>query len=106
MNSNNFDKKKKKFLNLVKEKKFLEAIKDGTKLLQQEPNNSEIIRILGMTSINIQNFIEAEKKIPEHVKNSFHPFGDVYLSQKSVDMILPLFKRQSYLNQLTKKPTT
>ncbi len=45
-------------------------------------------------------FIEAEKKIPEHVKNSFHPFGDVYLSQKSVDMILPLFKRQSYLNSV------
>ena len=61
MNSNSFDKEKKKILVLLNQKKFLEVINYGTKLLKEKPNNSEIIRILGLTSINIQNFIEAEK---------------------------------------------
>lgn len=43
-------------------------------------------------------YIEAEKKIPNHVKSNLHPFGDVYLSKKSVNMVLPLLKRQTYLN--------
>ena len=43
-------------------------------------------------------FIEANKKIPEHIKSENHPFGNVYLSDASVKMVLPLLKRQSYLN--------
>lgn len=43
-------------------------------------------------------FIEANKKIPEHIKFESHPFGNVYLSDASVKMVLPLLKRQSYLN--------
>lgn len=45
-------------------------------------------------------FIEAEKKIPEHVKDGSHPFGKVFLKKKSVQMILPLLERQSYLNSV------
>ncbi len=45
-------------------------------------------------------YIEADKKIPDHVKGDSHPFGSVYLSQKSVNMILPLLRRQTYLNSV------
>ena len=61
MNSNNFDKEKKSLITFFNKKKFLDVLKNGTKLLKQAPNNTQIIRILGITSINIQNFIEAEK---------------------------------------------
>ena len=58
MNSNYFDKEKKKILVLFNQRKFFEVINYGKKLLKEVPNNSEIIRILGLTSINIQNFID------------------------------------------------
>ena len=61
MNSNKFDKEKKSLITFFNKKKFLDVFKNGTKLLKQEPNDIQIIRILGITSINIQNFIEAEK---------------------------------------------
>ena len=43
-------------------------------------------------------FIEAEKKVPEHVRSELHPFGNVYLTKNSVNMVLPLLKKQKYLN--------
>ena len=61
MNSNKFDKEKKSLITFFNKKKFLDVVKNGTKLLEQEPDDTQIIRILGITSINIQNFIEAEK---------------------------------------------
>ncbi len=61
MNSNNFDKEKKSLITFFNKKKFLDVIQNGTKLLKQAPDNAQIIRILGITSINTQNFIEAEK---------------------------------------------
>ena len=61
MNSNKFNKEKKSLITFFNKKKFLDVVKNGTKLLKQEPNDTQIIRILGITSINIQNFIEAEK---------------------------------------------
>ena len=61
MNSNKFNKEKKSLITFFNKKKFLDVVKNGTKLIKQEPNDTQIIRILGITSINIQNFIEAEK---------------------------------------------
>ena len=61
MNSNNFDKQKNSLITFFNKKKFLEVVKNGTKLLKQAPDNTQIIHILGIASINIQNFIEAEK---------------------------------------------
>ncbi len=45
-------------------------------------------------------YIEPEKKIPEHAQNNLHPFGNIYLNKNSVNMILPLLKRQPYLNSV------
>ncbi len=82
MNSNNFDKEKKSLLTFFSKKKFLEVIENGTKLLKQSPDNTQIIRILGITSINIQNFIEAEKyfkKLSSIEKNAdnFYTLGNI-----------------------------
>ncbi len=60
MNSNNFEKEKKKIISFFKEKKFLEVIKQGNEILNQFPDNKEIIRILGLTFIHTKRFIEAE----------------------------------------------
>jgi len=47
-------------------------------------------------------FIEAEKPIPKHLLGSSNPYGDFYLTNKSVDMILPLLKNQKYLSSVEK----
>ena len=43
MNSNYFEKNKKKILNLYNEKKFLELIKQGTKLLKLDSKDTQLI---------------------------------------------------------------
>ena len=82
MNSNNFDKEKKSLITFFSKQKFLEVIKNGTKLHKQAPDNTQIIRILGITSINIQNFVEAEKyfkKLSSIEKNAdnFYTLGNI-----------------------------
>ena len=61
MFSNNIDKEKTKILNLFKQKKFAEVIKIGSKLNNLNPNDAQLLYLLGLTSINTQNFIQAEK---------------------------------------------
>ena len=61
MFSNNLDKEKTKIINLFKQKKFAEVIKIGSKLNNLKPNDVQLIYLLGLTSINTQNFIKAEK---------------------------------------------
>ena len=88
MNSNNFDKEKKKLKTLFKEKKFLDLLKNGTKLLEEAPDDIQIINILGITSINIQNFNEAEKY-----------FKKLLLIKKSPDNYYTLGNIQKKLNK-------
>ena len=47
-------------------------------------------------------FIQSEKKIPIHAQNKLPPFDEFYLSKNSVEMLLPLLKKQSYLNSVEK----
>ena len=61
MNSNNFEKKKIKILNLYKKQKFNEVIKVGEDLYKNQPNDPQLTYILGLTFINLKNFVEAEK---------------------------------------------
>ena len=42
-------------------------------------------------------YIQKEKLIPKHVVSNDHPFGKVYLSEKSIKKFLPLLKNQNYL---------
>ena len=61
MNSNFFDKKKQKILDLFKEKKYEDVIKAGEKLTKKKPDDTQLIYLLGLSFINTQNFLHAEK---------------------------------------------
>ena len=88
MNSNNFDKEKKRLITFFNKKKFLDAVQNGTKLLKHSPNNIQIIRILGISSIQMQNFIEAEKY-----------FIKLLLIEKNADNYYTLGNIQKKLNK-------
>ena len=61
MNSNNFEKKKSEILNLFKEKKYDLVIRLGTNLLKKKTNDPQLIYLLGLASINLEKFLDAEK---------------------------------------------
>ena len=88
MNSNNFDKEKKRLITFFNKKKFLDVVQNGTKLLKHSPNNKQIIQILGISSIQMQNFIEAEKY-----------FIKLLLIEKNADNYYTLGNIQKKLNK-------
>ena len=45
-------------------------------------------------------YIQKNKTIPSHLSSKEHPFGNNYLSEKSINKILPLLKNQNYLNKV------
>ena len=47
-------------------------------------------------------YIESNKVIPIHIKNRKHSSGNVYLTEKNVEMILPLLKNQPYMQRVDK----
>ena len=49
-------------------------------------------------------FIEANKDIPSHILTTNHPFGKKFLTDKAVDMLIPLIDKQIFIN-ITKKYT-
>ena len=44
-------------------------------------------------------YIQKDKKIPIHVNSSNHPFGEVYLSESSINKIIPLLNNQTYIKK-------
>ena len=59
MNLNNLDKTK--ILNFYKEKNYKGVIKLGLKLLKKNPNDYQLIYSIGLSYVNLQNYIEADK---------------------------------------------
>ena len=45
-------------------------------------------------------YLQINKKIPQHVASRDHPFGEVYLSEKSVYKMLPLLRNQKFLKKV------
>ncbi len=45
-------------------------------------------------------FIQKNKELPKSVVSRDHPFGEVYLTENSIKKILPLLKKQKYLNKV------
>ena len=45
-------------------------------------------------------YLQINKKIPKHVASRDHPFGEVYLSEKSVAKMLPLLRNQKFLKKV------
>ena len=82
MNSNIFEKKKLDIINLYKDKKYKNVLQLGEDLITEKPNDSQLVFILGLTSINLQNFLDAEKyfeKLTTLKKNSeiFYIYGNI-----------------------------
>ena len=82
MNSNYFEKNKKKILNLYNEKKFLELIKQGTKLLKLDSKDTQLIYLLGLSSINLQKFGDSEKYFKKLLQNNqsaelYYTYGNI-----------------------------
>ena len=45
-------------------------------------------------------YLQINKKIPEHVASRDHPFGEVYLPEKSASKMLPLLRNQKFLKKV------
>jgi len=103
MNSNSFVKDKKIILNLYKEKKFTKAIKLGKKLLKKEQQDIDLLYLLGLSSINLQNYIEAEKffkKILLFKQNAdiFYIYGNINSKLKNYKSAISSFNKAISLN--------
>ncbi len=103
MNSNNFGKEKKKILKLFKEKEYLEVSKLGSLLHQQTPEDSDLVHILGLTSINTQNFLEAEnyfKKllILKKSDEAYYTLGNIQKKIKKYENAISSFENAIKLN--------
>ena len=44
--------------------------------------------------------MQVNKKIPKHVVSRDHPFGEVYLSENSINKMMPLLKNQDYIKNV------
>ncbi len=103
MNSNNFGREKKKILKLFKEKKYLEVSNLGFILHQQTPDDSDLVHILGLTSINTQNFLEAEnyfKKllILKKSDEAYYTLGNIQKKIKKYENAISSFENAIKLN--------
>ena len=82
MNSNYFEKKKAKILNLYKEKKFDDAIKYGEKLLKKKNNDPQLLFLLALSLINLQKFVKAEEYLNNLI--SFKKTPELYYTYGNV----------------------
>ncbi len=103
MNSNNLKKQKEKVLNFFKEKKFDAALVEGNKLIKEGQNDAQLIYLLGLSSINLQDFINAEKffdrlvilkKNPEY----FYTLGNIQKKLKKFEYAIKSFEEAIKLN--------
>ena len=103
MNSNSFIENKKIIISLFKEKKFTKVIKLGKKLLKKDSKDFDLLYILGLSSINLQNYIEAEnffKKILVFKKTDeiFYIYGNINSKLKNYKSAINSFNEAIRLN--------
>ena len=89
----------KKIDDSLKSKKEISFLHSGH--LGDIVNSLPLIKEISKTK-KCNYFIQAEKKMPKHAQDKLHPFGEFYLSKHSVEMIIPLLEKQSYLNSVEK----
>jgi tetratricopeptide (TPR) repeat protein len=101
MNSNNLEKKK--ILTSFKENKFEDVIVEGEKLFKQRQNDAQLIYILGLSSIKLENFNNAEnyfKKLILLNKNAENLYflGNIQKKLKKFDNAITSFEEAITLN--------
>lgn len=87
----------KKFQNSIKSKENISFLHYGH--LGDIINSLPVIKELSKTK-KCRLYIQKNKKIPRHIMNKDHPFGEVYLSENSIKKILPLLKNQKFLDKV------
>tara|TARA_X000001036_G_scaffold45553_1_gene36431 strand:- start:4130 stop:5005 length:876 start_codon:yes stop_codon:yes gene_type:complete len=106
--------KKKKFLKDEKYRNYIiPKIQENTKIITSQSKISflhyghlgDIINSLPVIKKISEKkecslYIQKDKIIPRHVVSRDHPFGNVYLSEQSILKILPLLKKQNFLNKV------
>ena len=103
MNSNNLEIQKKKLLTFFKENRFQEVIVDGVKLLEKRQNDAQLIYILGLSSINLQNFIDAEKFFKKLIflkktAENFYTLGNIQKKLKKFEEAIGSFEEAIKVN--------
>tara|TARA_B100001250_G_scaffold139538_1_gene119495 strand:- start:701 stop:2350 length:1650 start_codon:yes stop_codon:yes gene_type:complete len=103
MNSNSFIESKKTILSLFKGKKFTKVIKLGKKLLKKNSQDSDLLYILGLSSVNLKNYTEAEnffKKLLIFKKNDeiFYIYGNINSKLKNYEIAINSFNQAISLN--------
>ena len=88
---------------VTKEKKFSKVLKLGTKLLKKKPNDFDLLYVLGFSSIDLQNFIDAEKffrKILSFKKSAdiFYIYGNIQSKLKNYKEATSSFENAINLN--------
>ena len=105
MNSNNLEKQKEKVLISFKKKKFQEVIVDGEKLLKERQNDVQLLFLLGLASINLQNFVSAEsyfEKLLLFKKNAenLYTLGNIQKKLKKFNKAIDSFNEAIKLNPI------
>ena len=103
MNSNFFDKKKQKILDLFKEKKYEDVLKIGKKLLKIKSNDKQIIYLLGLSSIYCKNLLQAEKYfedllIQKKTHELYYTYGNILKNLKKYSKAAVSFEKAIELN--------
>lgn len=86
-----------KYRNIISSEKTISFLHYGH--LGDIINSLPIIKEISKNS-KCNLFIQKEKLIPKHVSLNDHPFGKVYLSEKSILKFLPLLKEQNFLENV------
>jgi len=103
MISNFFDKKKQKILELFKEKKYQDVIKFGEKLIKKKSNDTQLIYLLGLSFINLQKFLNAEKYFEKLLSlkktyEIYYIYGNILKSLKKYSEASTSFEKAIELN--------
>ena len=103
MISNFFDKKKQKILELYKEKKYQDVIKFLEKLIKKKPNDTQLIYLLGLSFINLQKFLNAEKYFEKLLSlkktyEIYYIYGNILKSLKKYSEASTSFEKAIELN--------
>ena len=101
MNSNNLDETN--IINLYKEKNYKDVIKLGQKLLKKNPKNYQLIYSIGLSYVNLQNYVEAEKyfdKLLNILKKPeiFYIQANIHKQLKKYDSAINYFEEAIQLN--------
>ena len=101
MNSNNLEKEK--ILTSFKENKFEDVIAEGKKLFKERQNDAQLIYLLGLSSIKLENFDDAENYFNKLIllnKNpeNFYVLGNIQKKLKKFDNAIISFEEAIKLN--------